>query len=449
MCDFQLTRWRFSAINTFRLFFVLLLVTLLLSCSNEEDPKFTTCASGGEVPPSTDPLNLSRTPCSSASPVFTQGNSIFYVAWQEVQVGNGDIFWSRSTDQGTNFSTAENLTDNTAFSGSPAVAAEGANIFLAWEELSSGSSTEVFLKQSTDSGLTFGTPLQISDAAGSSPLSTETHSARSPAVAVSGNTVWLAWEENIFNLADPSNPLPKQSEILVRISTDGGATFGSAQGISRSSNCPGGTVFGMFSHFPFLTVSGTNLYVVWQENTEQGNPADPCDATTALADILFSSSTSSAPTSFSLPKPLTLSAGNTAFGTIAAGNNVIHVAWSELLPGTNNTEIYYSRSTDGGATFSDPPAIISNTTETSGSPNMFAEGDNLIVVWEEATPELKGIVRIKSTDGGKSFSAVLNASQTSGSARRPKVILNTATANLIWVDASIGNPEIVFRAFPF
>jgi hypothetical protein len=450
-----------------RALLVSLLFFALLSCGGGTEQKFTTCGSGGSVPESSNPLNISRTPCSSGSPAFARANGVLYVAWLEPDVGNGDIFFSRSTNGGITFSTAVNLSFPLAGnSGNPSIAADGTNVYVMWEELTGGSSTEVYLERSTDSGVTFDAPAQISKAAVLTTGATSTHSARSPVVAAIGTTIWVAWEENVYNIADPTNVLPVQSEILVSYSPDGGVNFQTlSKGISRSSNCSGGTVPGMFSHFPSLAVSTTNhLYAVWQENTQLSCTVPTTG--TLLTDIFFSQSASSTPTTFATPKSVAqvgLRKSNASFGVVAAtnsaGGDVIYVAWSELLFNSSNTEIFYNRSIDGGATFFPSPVsvLLDNNLDFSLTPSLAISGENLIVVWNEARPDIQGIVAVRSTNAisGSQTTifpkgvAVANVSQTNASASLPKVLLNFPTVYLVWVDSSPGNPEIVFRSFPF
>ena len=449
-------------------YLVSLLFLALLSCDEGTGQNFTTCGSGGVVPPSSNPLNISRTPCSSGSPAFAQANGVLYVVWMEPDVGNGDIFFSRSTNGGISFSTAANLSatagisgnPTTGNSGSPAIAADGNNVYVTWEELTEGPSTEVYFMQSADGGVTFGAAKKLSDAAGLTTDIKATHTARSPAVAAKGSTIWVAWEEDVNNIADPTHVLPQYSEILISASTDGGTNFGSAQGISRSSTKCGGTGFGMFSYFPSLTTTSTSVYAVWQENTEFA-----CTATTSQADIFLSQASLSSPTAFSSdPKTVALTAGNSFFASIAAtsgfspATDIIHVVWTEFPSGGNNTETYYDRSSDGGATFFSPPINLSNTPDdASGTPALAVEGENMIVVWNEAKPDIQGIVAVRSTTAISGSPSTIfpmnpiptNVSQTNASASLPKVLLSVPTVYLVWVDSSPGNPEIVFRSFPF
>ncbi|HET6369982.1 MAG TPA: hypothetical protein VFG95_02225, partial [Nitrospiria bacterium] len=105
-----------------------------------------------------------------------------------------------------------------------------------------------------------------------------------------------------------------------------------------------------------------------------------------------------------------------------------------------------------------PPINLSNTPDdASGTPALAVEGENMIVVWNEAKPDIQGIVAVRSTTAISGSPSTIfpmnpiptNVSQTNASASLPKVLLSVPTVYLVWVDSSPGNPEIVFRSFPF
>ena len=444
-----------------------LLSALLSSCSSGTATSVITCGSSTAVPPGSNPLNISRSTCGSGSPAFTQAGGNLYVAWVQPAGATG-IYFSRSADNGASFSAPLNLSGGTGTPESPAVAAAGSNVFVVWDAVLTSPSAEVYLRQSSDGGLTFGASVQISNAAGLTAGPTAVHSARSPAVAAVGNTVWIAWEDDVSNIANPPTSLALQSEILASVSTNGGQGFAPLpKGISYSSSvCAGGTTVGMFSQFPTLTASGTSLYALWQENTPVGCQILPTSV--LLSDILFSQAASASPATFAAPQSVAQvgqRGSNAAFGVMAASGSDVYVAWSELET-NGNTDVYYNASADGGTNFMvfcpPPPPIptaacpknVSNPGDlvrpvSSGSPSLDASGSNVAVVWSDSRPTLAGIAEIKSTDGGSTFSSPVNVSQTGGSTNQPKVLMSLPNLHLIWVDSSQGASQIVYRTLTF
>ena len=72
-------------------------------------------------------------------------------------------------------------------------------------------------------------------------------------IATSGNNVYVAW---------PSNKTGN-SEIMFRVSTDDGKTFGSKLDLSNSK--------GVVSNDASIAASGNNVYVSWWERNQTAN----------------------------------------------------------------------------------------------------------------------------------------------------------------------------------
>jgi hypothetical protein len=80
---------------------------------------------------------------------------------------------------------------------------------------------EIFYKRSTDGALTFGRTIALSN---------DELSSVNPTIAVSGDTVYVAWDS-----IAPGPPLPgRESDLMYRRSFDGGSTFGSTINLSNN-----------------------------------------------------------------------------------------------------------------------------------------------------------------------------------------------------------------------
>jgi len=143
---------------------------------------------------------------------------------------------------------------------------------------------------------------------------------------------------------------------------------------------------------PRIAVSGSELYIVQEECTE----------------IIFYASHNGGVT-FVSPDGLNLSNNDgisedprvaiTSFGTVV-------VTWQDNTPG--NEEIFYSRSTDQGATWNGgspvgSPINLSVTSTNSYYHQMKAEGDNVYVVWVDLKTGNGDIYFRASTNDGVSF----------------------------------------------
>jgi hypothetical protein len=87
------------------------------------------------------------------SQVTAEGNNV-YVVWQDNSSGNYDVYFAHSPDNGKNFETIKNLSKNIGTSELPQVTAEGNNVYVVWQDNSSGN-YDVYFKPSSSDGTKF------------------------------------------------------------------------------------------------------------------------------------------------------------------------------------------------------------------------------------------------------------------------------------------------------
>src|SRR6267142_2531124 len=175
------------------------------------------------------PKNVSANADFSFTPqlaVDLGGN--IYVVWEDDTNTNNNILFSRSTDSGATFSAPKNLSNSSGFSFSPRIATDThGGINVVWEDDTPGN-LDVMFSHSTDGGLTFSTPLNVSNDAPNSD---------SPQIAADARG-------NLY--------------IFFSRSSDKGATFSTPKNLSNS---PGQ------SSAPQIKVdAGGNINVVWADN---------------------------------------------------------------------------------------------------------------------------------------------------------------------------------------
>jgi hypothetical protein len=236
-----------------------------------------------------------------------------YAVWPQ---NPESLIYKRSTDGGASFNLGWEINvDWRGLPTSPAIVATGNNVDLVWQNGNfQGDESIIIYKRSTDGGVGFNIPLNLSFGF--------KHS-RFPDVAASGNNVYVIWHE-----AFPGGDSEYTSEILYRRSTDGGASFEFT--ISNLSNNPG------HSLVPAIAAMGNNVYVVWTDTTS-GN-----------SEILYRRSTDGG-ASFGNTMNLSNNPGQSLAPAIAAMGNNVYVVWTDDTPGRWN--IMYRRSTNGGVSF--------------------------------------------------------------------------------------------------
>jgi hypothetical protein len=111
---------------------------------------------------------------------------------------------------------------------------------------------------------------------------------------------------------------------------------------------------------------------------------------------------------------------------------------------TGNDDIQYRRSTDGGASFGST-INLSNDPGLSQDPQIATSGNNVYVVWKDNTPYSFDkthnwqIFFKKSTDGGASFGSTIDLSNSHGFSLYPKIDMSGGNINIVWQDNATGN----------
>jgi hypothetical protein len=124
-----------------------------------------------------------------------------------------------------------------------------------------------------------------------------------------------------------------------------------------------------------------------------------------------------------------------------SGNNT-YVVWSDDRPG--NADIFFTKSTDGGNTFSDKPINLSKNKGNSSDPEVFSDEKNVYLVWDDDSPGNADILFTKSTDGGKTFSKPVNLSNNTRGSFDPALAISKNDIFVAWDDDSPGNADILF-----
>jgi hypothetical protein len=174
-----------------------------------------------------------------------------------------------------------------------------------------------------------------------------------------------------------------------------------------------------------------SVYTVWSDDTP-GN-----------SGILYKRST----ISFDQTEHLSDNGGSSSIR--AVGNNV-YVVWTNQPQFPQDEEIFYMRSTDGGATFGSTIAL-SDDEASSVNPSIAVSGNDVHVVWDSVTPgpplpgqEIDVLYR-RSTDGGATFGSVINLSNNAEDSFDPTIAGIGNNVYVAWHDNTLGNTEILYR----
>jgi hypothetical protein len=145
------------------------------------------------------------------------------------------------------------------------------------------------------------------------------------------------------------------------------------------------------------------------------------------------------------PKRLTWNKGSSRYPSIAAGSgDSIHIVWQDDGPG--NSEIYYKRSMNGGASW----PMTRRMTWSSGAslnPGVASDsGNNIHVVWTDLSPGNYEIFYKKSTNGGTNWPMTKRLTWNGGSSGAPVIATDLGDNIYVgWNDYTPGNYEIFFK----
>ena len=104
------------------------------------------------------------------------------------QVGNNDIYYARSDNNGATWPTSIRLTNNAITDDLSSLAAIGNNISVAWEQNQNWNNWEIMMANSTNNGAAWGAALNMSN---------NTASSRYPSVVRNINSTYVVWQDTL------------------------------------------------------------------------------------------------------------------------------------------------------------------------------------------------------------------------------------------------------------
>jgi hypothetical protein len=241
---------------------------------------------------------------------------------------------------------AKRLTWDIGFPYYPALAIDASGrVHVVWQDSTAGG-YEIFYKKSEDGGSNWSASKRLTWTAGISDY---------PAIAAGpSGAVHVVWEDMT----------PGNYEIFYKKSTDGGDTWTPNKRLTWNAG---------WSQFCTLTVDPLNRpHLVWDDGTS-GN-----------FEIYYKKSTNGGDT-WSAAQRLTWNSGYSYAPSIDAESAAnLHLVWHDNTPG--NSEVYYKKSTNGGASWTTPQRLTWNS-GSSGWTALAAEATgNLHIVWYDDTP---------------------------------------------------------------
>jgi len=156
-------------------------------------------------------------------------------------------------------------------------------------------------------------------------------------------------------------------------------------------------------------------------------------------------------------KRITWNSGNSAGRIAIDSNNHIHLVWSDNSKDSDIYEIYYKKSTDGGATWIGTKRLTW-TAYDSGSPVIAVDSaNNIHIVWVEkytrpALPPLYAsyweLYYKRSTNGGNSWINTKRLTWFYQNCQSPDITIDTDdTIHLVWAHRPVTNDTTIYDIY--
>lgn len=390
-------------------------------------------------PPVLQPTDTRLDAGAASALEFARDGSTLHSVWLE----GANVVHRVSTDRGATWSTPQTLSINIA--SEPQVLAEGNEVSVAWI----GDDTAVWLRRSTDGGVTFQGPQQLTPIGATTPV-------RRPRLAQSGLRRYAAWLLG--------TEVAGTSRLVAATSTDGGVAWSNAITVADG---------GANQRNHELASDGAIAWLLWEDERAPG-PRGAFVARTIDAGATW------------LPALRLDAPGTTATSPrLAASSGRVFAAWVQNGPppqidglvmrsssdqGANwNSTIFEvqndqsgavtepkicSSATEavlayvvGGATVrvaripvtggSSPPAILNPTASLSAAPSLSCSGNYVFVAWREGDVG-SGAARIRfsvATDSGVTFQPAAGFGNGPAAQDNPRLAVDGAELFVGWIDA--------------
>ena len=314
------------------------------------------------------------TPHSGARGVAVRADTV-YCIWSDDRAGRHNWF-AKSTDGGQSWLPNVRVDDGTGVALLPTIAAgNDGTIYAAWAANNKPGipSENTYFSKSTDGGITFTPEVIVNDTAGG----LKNHVHINPAMIIDSSGV-------IYITFNDSRNGPPNYDIYFSKSMDGGVTF--TEDVLVNDTIPGDT---LTAYSSALAVSNDgDIYVSFSREFKW----------------LYVSKSTDGGISFSPD----VQVNDTVTGSSRNSMDVdsrgyVHVCWRDWRDG--NANIYYSRSTDGGLTFS--PNIRVNDAAHEPvpqiNPSMCVDDSGIVyAVWEQGPTTHPDIYFAMSVDTSNS-----------------------------------------------
>jgi hypothetical protein len=350
----------------------------------------------------TDDPSESVTCFSNAWGVASYGSTV-HVVWHDDRDGNTEIYYTRSTDSGTNWETDVRITDDVSWSERPSIAVSDSIVHVAWYDGRLGP-PRIFYTRSLDNGTTWGSDISLTPTAGV---------AYHPSIAVSDSIVHVVWTD-----------MSAGPQIYYARSLDNGATW-DPDTIITSGSPPAG------KNLASVAVSDSIVHVVWMDMR-----ADP--------QIYYTRSLDNG-TTWEVDRGI--SPDSAQFPSVAVHDSVVHLVYADFRLGPAFPKIYYQHSLDNGTTWETEVMLADSF--ASWYPSVAVSDSKIHAVWLDSRHgDPSEVYYRRSMDNGITWDAEVRLTDNLSESKEVSVGVSDSIVHVVWHDDRDGNWEIYYKRNP-
>jgi hypothetical protein len=391
------------------------------------------------------------------TPAVAHGGTNFLVVWHDSRKDGYDIYGARVSGTGTVLdSTGIRISTAVSFQSAPAVAYDGTNFLVVWADYRNGSYSDIYGTRVSGTGA-------VLDTSGI-PISTATNNQYNPAVAHDGTNFLVVWEDNRSSTSDDiygarvsgTGTVLDTSGISISTAANAqeypavahnGTNFlvvwqdnrSGAYDIYGARVSSTGTVLNTSGilistainaqEYPTVASNGVDFLVVWQDS-RSGTSYDIYGARVSGTGVVRNPS----------GIPILTDAYSQYTPAVAREGANFLVVWQDF----RSNDIYGTRVNSTGTVLDTSGILISTATGSPRNPAVAHDGTNFLVVWENYSradgPDIYG-ARVSGTGtvldtGNISISTSVNGQYT------PAVAHDGTNFLVVWQDYRSGNSDI-------
>jgi hypothetical protein len=301
--------------------------------------------------------------------------------------------------------TNNTLTPAQSYQGSPAIAFDGKNFLVVWDDFRSGSSLDIYGARVTPSGV-------VLDSAGF-PITIALRDQAEPALAFDGDNFLVIWRQDERVGLD-------QFDICGTRVTPAGVVLDSVDiAISTALNTQ--------AH-PALAFDGANFLAVWQDY--RSGSYDMYGARLTPAGTVLDTS----------GIPISTAANWQTYPAIAFDGADFLVVWDDNRSDPNDHDVYGARVTPAGAVLNPTGVAVSAAAGDQAGRALAFDGTNFLVAWQDRRDTTLDIYGARVTPSGIVLDSVgIPIATAPGDQAAPALAFDGTNFLVVWSDDSSGS----------